>query len=106
MVAMTEKIANREGLGDILADGVKRAAEKIGRGAEKFAVHIGGQELGMHDRRFRHRAPIVESGPLPDGRDTRTSYSPFRTSEFYGPALPQLHWSMHASRWPATESAW
>ena len=49
MVAMTAKLANREGLGDILADGVKVAAEKIGKGAEKFAVHIGGQELGMHD---------------------------------------------------------
>ena len=49
MVAMTEKMVNREGLGDILADGVKIAADKIGKGAEKFAVHIGGQELGMHD---------------------------------------------------------
>jgi aldehyde:ferredoxin oxidoreductase len=49
MVAMTMKLAKREGLGDILADGVKIAAEKIGKGSEKFAVHIGGQELGMHD---------------------------------------------------------
>ena len=53
MVAMTTKIANREGLGDILADGVKIAAEKIGKGAEKFAVHIGGQEVGMHDPKLR-----------------------------------------------------
>jgi aldehyde:ferredoxin oxidoreductase len=49
MVDMTMKLAKREGLGDILADGVKRAAEKIGKGAEKYAVHIGGQEVGMHD---------------------------------------------------------
>jgi aldehyde:ferredoxin oxidoreductase len=49
IVAMTEKMVKREGLGDILADGVKVAAEKIGKGAEQFAVHIGGQELGMHD---------------------------------------------------------
>ncbi len=49
LVAMTEKMAKREGLGDILADGVKVAAEKIGKGAEEYAVHIGGQELGMHD---------------------------------------------------------
>ncbi len=49
LVAMTEKMVKREGLGDILADGVKVAAGKIGRGAEKYAVHIGGQELGMHD---------------------------------------------------------
>ena len=49
MIAMTEKMAKREGLGDILADGVKVAAQKIGRGAERFAVHVGGQEVGMHD---------------------------------------------------------
>ena len=49
IVAMTEKMAKREGLGDILADGVKVAAEKIGKGAEEYAVHIGGAELGMHD---------------------------------------------------------
>jgi aldehyde:ferredoxin oxidoreductase len=48
MVAMTEKLAKREGVGDILADGVKKAAEKIGRGAEQFAMHIGGQEVAMH----------------------------------------------------------
>jgi aldehyde:ferredoxin oxidoreductase len=49
LVAMTEKIAKREGFGDVLADGVKIAAERIGKGAEQFAVHAGGQELGMHD---------------------------------------------------------
>ncbi|MFP3975672.1 MAG: aldehyde ferredoxin oxidoreductase family protein [Dehalococcoidia bacterium] len=49
IVAMTEKMVKREDFGDVLADGVKRAAERIGKGAEEFAVHIGGQELGMHD---------------------------------------------------------
>jgi aldehyde:ferredoxin oxidoreductase len=49
LVAMTEKMAKREGLGDKLADGIKVAAEKIGKGADKFAVHVGGQEVGMHD---------------------------------------------------------
>lgn len=49
-VALTEKIGNREpGLGDLLADGVKRAAQKIGKGSEKYAIHIGGQEIAMHD---------------------------------------------------------
>ena len=54
MIAMTEKMAKREGLGNILADGVKIAAEKIGRGAEKYSVQIGGQELGMHDPKLGH----------------------------------------------------
>jgi aldehyde:ferredoxin oxidoreductase len=49
IVDITKKICKREGFGNILADGVKVAAEKIGKGSEKYAVHIGGQELGMHD---------------------------------------------------------
>ena len=52
MVAMLEKMIMREGFGDILADGVKLAAEKIGGGAEKFAMHVGGQEPGMHSALF------------------------------------------------------
>ncbi len=49
IVAMVEKIAQREGFGDILADGVKVAAGRIGMGAEEYAVHCAGQEPGMHD---------------------------------------------------------
>jgi len=52
IVTLTEKIVKREGLGDILADGVKKAAEKIGKGSEQYAVHVGGQEPGMHDPRL------------------------------------------------------
>jgi len=52
MIAILEKIVKREGIGDILADGVMRAAERLGKQAEKYAVHIGGQELGMHDPKF------------------------------------------------------
>ncbi|HEY32855.1 MAG TPA: aldehyde ferredoxin oxidoreductase family protein [Dehalococcoidia bacterium] len=49
IVAMTEKLATREGFGAVLADGVKVAAEKIGKGADKYAMHIQGQELPAHD---------------------------------------------------------
>jgi len=49
VVAMTERMAKREGFGAVLADGVKRAAERIGKGAENYAIHSGGQELAMHD---------------------------------------------------------
>jgi aldehyde:ferredoxin oxidoreductase len=51
IVSLCEKIAKREGLGTILADGVRSAAEKIGKGAQSYAVHLGGQELPMHDPR-------------------------------------------------------
>ena len=61
IVAMTEKMAKRDGFGDILADGVKVAAERIGKGSEEFAVHIGGQELGLHDPKLpsTHRGPAA-----------------------------------------------
>ena len=52
IVKLTEMIINREGFGDILADGVKRAAEKIGKNSAAFAIHAGGQELPMHDSRL------------------------------------------------------
>ena len=52
MIAMIEKMIVREGFGDILADGVKIAAEKIGSGSEEFAMHVGGQEPGLHNALF------------------------------------------------------
>jgi aldehyde:ferredoxin oxidoreductase len=52
MIAMIDKMIAREGFGDILADGVKIAAEKIGNGAEEFAMHVGGQEPGLHNALF------------------------------------------------------
>jgi aldehyde:ferredoxin oxidoreductase len=53
MVELVRKIAHREGLGDLLADGVMRAAERIGKGAQKFALHARGQELPAHDGRVK-----------------------------------------------------
>lgn len=52
VVALTEKIAKREGIGNILADGVKKASEHIGKGAEKLAMHIGGHRIPYHDPRL------------------------------------------------------
>jgi aldehyde:ferredoxin oxidoreductase len=51
VLAMVGKIARREGIGDLLADGSARAAQKIGRGAERFAIQVKGQELPMHEPR-------------------------------------------------------
>lgn len=48
-IALLEMIGERRGIGDVLADGVQRAAQRIGKGAEAFAVHVAGQEPGMHD---------------------------------------------------------
>jgi|APSaa5957512622_1039677.scaffolds.fasta_scaffold15144_2 aldehyde:ferredoxin oxidoreductase len=46
-----KKIAFRQGIGDILADGVRKAAQTLGRGAEKYAIHVKGLEGAAHDPR-------------------------------------------------------
>jgi len=44
-------ISMREGIGDILAEGVKTASEKLGKGSEEFAIHGKGLEAPAHDAR-------------------------------------------------------
>ncbi|MEW6070029.1 MAG: aldehyde ferredoxin oxidoreductase C-terminal domain-containing protein, partial [Candidatus Thermoplasmatota archaeon] len=49
--AIIEKIAKREGIGNILAEGVRVAAQKIGKGAEKYALEVKGLEPPAYDVR-------------------------------------------------------
>jgi aldehyde:ferredoxin oxidoreductase len=51
MVKLVDMIAKREGLGDILAEGVMRASQRIGKGSEKYAMHVKGKEVPMHEPR-------------------------------------------------------
>ena len=51
MLAAVELIARREGIGDLLAEGSRRAAQVIGGDAPHFAIQVKGQELSMHDPR-------------------------------------------------------
>jgi aldehyde:ferredoxin oxidoreductase len=54
MLQMIERIANRQGFGDLLAEGSRRAAEKIGVEAKFFAMQVKGQELAMHEPRGKY----------------------------------------------------
>ena len=49
ILSLVKKMIAREGFGDALAYGVKRAAARFG--GEEYAMHVGGQEPGMHDAR-------------------------------------------------------
>lgn len=49
IVEITDRMCRREGFGDILADGVRVAAKKIGRDAEQYAMHVRGQEIPAHN---------------------------------------------------------
>ena len=54
MLTMVEQMARRQGLGDLLAQGSRRAAEAIGKGASQYAVQIKGQEVALHDPRIKY----------------------------------------------------
>jgi len=75
LVKLVEMIVNRQGIGDILAEGVKIAAGMIGKGAEKYAVQVGGVEPPMHDPKFDPGfLPVYCCDPTP-GRHTTAAYS-------------------------------
>lgn len=70
IVRLTEMIAQRQGLGDLLAEGSKAAAEELGGPAAEYAIHAGGQELAAHDPRYAPSLAVnavVEATP---GRHT------------------------------------
>lgn len=52
IVEVTRQIGEGVGFGKVLADGAKVAAERIGRGADQYAMHIQGEEVPMHDPRL------------------------------------------------------
>jgi aldehyde:ferredoxin oxidoreductase len=53
MLQVIDLIARKEGIGALLAEGTVRAAKKIGKGAEAFAIQVKGLETGMHDPRTK-----------------------------------------------------
>lgn len=71
MIKLLEQIGNRKGFGDTLADGVMRAAERIGKGSEQFAIHVHGQELPMHDPRNAPAYAVTYKLDATPGRHTR-----------------------------------
>jgi len=95
MITTLRKIAYREDLGDILAEGVRKAAEIIGKGAEKFAVHVKGLEPpgfdprglkgvalayavscrgACHLRHIAYRPNLTGLHPFREGKIDRLSY--------------------------------
>ena len=54
MLQLLEMIGERRGIGDLLAEGTKRAAQQIGKGAEEIAITTKGVEVAMHEPRLKH----------------------------------------------------
>jgi aldehyde:ferredoxin oxidoreductase len=68
---IVEKIAKREGLGDILAEGPVHAANCIGKGAENMILQVKGMPLPMHDHRsafgYALQYAVGSAGPAHEG---------------------------------------
>ena len=72
LITMIEKIARREGFGDILAEGSARAAEKIGRGTEDLVVAVKKQELPAHMPQVKRSLGLIYA-VNPFGADHQSS---------------------------------
>ena len=68
VVKLVEMIAYRQGVGDLLAEGSLRAAQRLGRGSEAFLTTVKGMEMAMHDPRHM---PVMRASYLlaPTGGD-------------------------------------
>jgi len=77
MVTMTEMMGRREGFGDVLADGSRVAAKKIGKGSEAFTVQVNGQEPAMHDPRSTPSFATVYQSDATPGRHMQGSCAHF-----------------------------
>ena len=72
MVAMVEKIAKREGLGDLLANGSAYAAKKIGHGAEDLVIAVKNHELPAHMPQVKRSLALIYA-VNPFGADHQSS---------------------------------
>jgi aldehyde:ferredoxin oxidoreductase len=52
VLGLIERIARRQGVGDLLAEGVRRAAQHIGGDAPDYAMHVKGMELPRQEPRI------------------------------------------------------
>ena len=59
MVELTERIARRQGFGDLLAEGSERAAKKIGRGTEQYLITFKSQEAPAHMPQVKRSLSII-----------------------------------------------
>ncbi len=67
MLALLEQTCKREGFGDTLAEGTLRAARKVGKGSEVFAMQVRGMELAMHEPRGKKGLALGYTAAGPRG---------------------------------------
>jgi aldehyde:ferredoxin oxidoreductase len=99
MIALVHQIGRREKIGELLGQGVKRAADALGGDAWKFAVHVKGMESPMHDpRTFYSMGLTYAVGPR--GACHLHGHSPL----YEGAENPLPEWGLKGT-YPLFESA-
>ena len=89
ILQLVERTAARQGLGDLLAEGVKRAARKI-QGSEHYALHIKGMEVPTQEVRGLKAWGLAWAVASRGGDHCRafpvmeTTWSPEQTKAFFG----------------------
>ena len=78
LIELMRKLAYREGIGDLLADGMVEAAKKIGRGSEYFLAHVKGQ-------------PSIEPFRIPKGWGLGVATSPVAGRHLRGAIRGPVH---------------
>lgn len=86
MIELLQDMAYRRGLGEILSDGVKVAAAKIGQGSERYAMHVKGLELPGYDVRGA-KAHGLNYATSYTGADHNRGYA---IQELFGAPIPRV----------------
>ncbi|MGQ9631093.1 MAG: aldehyde ferredoxin oxidoreductase family protein [bacterium] len=87
IVKLVGLIAKREGIGDLLAEGTRKAAQKIGGDAPKLAVEVKGLEMGMHEARGK-KGLGISYATAPRGADHMEGFhDPAYTKDNAAPEL-------------------
>jgi len=100
IVALVEKMIRREGIGNLLADGSKVAASKIGKKAPPYAMHAGGQEFPMHDGRNDPGFNLHYSVEATPGRHTMGAQLYYEMFQLWKKVkgLPRVRFLYHKDR--------
>ena len=86
-VTMVEKIAFRDGFGNVLADGVRKAAQIIGKGSEKFAMEVKGLEIPMHEARGKKGLGLIYAVSNRGGCHVQSMHDPDLESPNMAPEI-------------------
>jgi aldehyde:ferredoxin oxidoreductase len=105
IIELIRKIACRDGIGDVLADGSDQAAKKIGKGAQKYTLTLKGLELYRAEPRVDTTIKHMSIAVNPRGGDNQ--YTTLNSPEsFFDRFSGPENFSATISEWGAKELGW